>query len=208
MTDFRKSITPALQWMQESGKTPFAFQLEAWRHYLNGDSGIVNAPTGSGKTYSLMVPLVLNGLANRSWENRLQAIWITPIRALAREIQHAGQEVAEGLRVGWQISIRTGDTGTQERRAQIDRAPQILITTPESVHLLLATRGYADYFADMKVVIVDEWHELMGSKRGVQMELALSRLKSIASNLRIWGISATIGNMKQSMEVLFGNWVR
>ncbi|MCB0669213.1 MAG: ligase-associated DNA damage response DEXH box helicase [Saprospiraceae bacterium] len=208
MTDFRKSITPALQWMQESGKTPFPFQLEAWRHYLNGDSGIVNAPTGSGKTYSLMVPLVLNGLANRSWENRLQAIWITPIRALAREIQHAGQEVAEGLKVGWQISIRTGDTGTQERRAQIDRAPQILITTPESVHLLLATRGYDDYFADLKVVIVDEWHELMGSKRGVQMELALSRLKSIASNLRIWGISATIGNMKQSMEVLFGNWVR
>lgn len=207
MSDFQEEIKPALRWMQKSGKKPFPFQLEAWQHYLSGNSGIVNAPTGSGKTYSLMVPLVLEGLANNQWQNRLQAIWITPIRALAREIQHAGEEVIQGLNPGWKIAIRTGDTSVLERRSQIESAPQILVTTPETVHLLMATRGYARYFANLKAIIVDEWHELMGSKRGVQLELAMSRLKSLSPGLKIWGISATIGNMDQAMEVLFGNWI-
>lgn len=206
MSDFDERIIPAITWMKKSGKRPFPFQIDAWQHYLGGDSGIVNAPTGSGKTYSLMVPIVLDGMSTEDWEDALQAIWITPIRALAREIQHAGEEICQGLGIAWKVAIRTGDTSAQERKSQIEKAPQILVTTPETIHLLLATRGYPNYFSHLKAVIIDEWHELMGSKRGVQMELALSRLKSIAPGLRIWGISATIGNMDQAMQVLFGSW--
>jgi ATP-dependent Lhr-like helicase len=208
MSEFDQRISPATQWLKSVGRSPFSFQLDTWKHYLEGESGIVNAPTGSGKTYSLMVPMALEALESGDWQDNLQAIWITPIRALAREIQHAGEEVAEGLGLGWKVNMRTGDTSTKERRAQIDQAPQVLVTTPESVHLLLATRGYQQYFEKIKVIVVDEWHELMGSKRGVQMELALSRLKKIAPNLKIWGISATIGNMDQAMQVLFGDWTR
>ncbi|MCB0687382.1 MAG: ligase-associated DNA damage response DEXH box helicase [Saprospiraceae bacterium] len=207
MSEFEQRISPALEWMKKSGKSPFPFQLETWQHYLDGDSGMVNAPTGSGKTYSLMVPLALEGLLSKQPTSGIQALWITPIRALAREIQHAGTQVVAGLGLSWQVAIRTGDTSIQDRKTQLVEAPQILITTPESIHLLLATRGYRDYFAQLKAVVVDEWHELMGSKRGVQMELALSRFKTIAPGLKIWGISATIGNMEQAMEVLFGNWL-
>ena len=82
--------------------------------------------------------------------------------------------------------------------------PDLLITTPESLQLLLATRGYDKIFKSCYAIVVDEWHELLGSKRGVQMELALSRLKSVSPSLRIWGISATIGNLQQAREVLLG----
>ena len=136
----------------------------------------------------------------------LQAIWITPIRALAKEIEKATLEAAAALGVSWKIARRTGDTNTVERKNQWEEPPQILITTPESIHLLLGTPGYSDYFAGLKSVVVDEWHELIGSKRGVQMELALSRLKTVSATVKIWGISATIGNMEQASEVLFGDW--
>lgn len=206
MIEFNKLIEPAVSWFASRGRTPFPFQVNAWRYYLNGDSGIVNVATGSGKTFSLMVPILLEGLQSGDWEDRIQAIWITPIRALAKEIQQAGQEVASGLNLDWKIAIRTGDTSSRERKEQIEHSPQILITTPETVHLLLTLRGYPRFFSSLKAVVVDEWHELMGSKRGVQMELALSRLKTVAPDLKIWGISATIGNMQQAVQVLFGSW--
>lgn len=201
------NLHKAHSWFKKRGILPFAFQEAAWEAYLAGRSGLVNAPTGSGKTFSLMVPIVLQGLQEAKSPS-LQALWITPIRALAKEIRKAGEEVIEGLGSTWEIAIRTGDTLTTDRKKQWEEPPQILITTPESIHLLLATRGYEDYFANLKVLIADEWHELMGSKRGVLMELALSRLKSVCPHLKIWGISATIGNMDQAQAVLFGNWYR
>lgn len=207
MFDDKALITPAIDWFQRQGREPFPFQLETWKNYLKGDSGIVNAPTGSGKTYSLMIPILLEGLRSHPRENQIQAIWITPIRALAKEIQQAGEVAAKEIGLDWKIAIRTGDTSTQERKTQLEKSPQILITTPETVHLLLATRGYPRFFSDVKAIVVDEWHELIGSKRGVQMELALSRLKGLLPQLKIWGISATIGNMPQAFEVLFGSWV-
>ncbi|MBY0433433.1 MAG: DEAD/DEAH box helicase, partial [Cyclobacteriaceae bacterium] len=184
------------------GWEPFPFQVEAWKSHLEGHNGLVNAPTGSGKTYSLAVPILLEGLSNPS--QKIQAIWITPIRALANEIKIASAKAAEGLGSRWKIGIRSGDTSATQKIRQKEKPPQFLITTPESLHLLLSQKNYADYFSDLKTIVLDEWHELMGSKRGVQMELALSRLKAVAPGLKIWGISATIGNMEQSLQVLFG----
>lgn len=198
-------------WFEKMGWTPFAFQLEAWQAYLNGKSGLVNAPTGSGKTYSLLVPIVLEFLKNYTTAKAqkasgLQAIWITPIRALSKEIEISGNRLVDGLDIFFRIGIRSGDTKLTERAKQKTKPPQLLITTPESLHLLLAGKNYAEFFKDLKVVVSDEWHELMGSKRGVQIELALSRLKAISPELKVWGISATIGNMDQAVETLLGNY--
>ena len=192
----------AINWFNSRGWTPFPFQLEAWDAHLQGLSGLVNAPTGSGKTYSLVVPILLEGIDNK--ERKVQAMWITPIRALSKEIQGAAEAAAEGLGSPWKVGVRTGDTKAAEKLRQKDKPPQFLITTPESLHQLFSQKGYAEYFSGLKTIVVDEWHELMGSKRGVQMELALSRLKTICPGLKIWGISATIGNMEQSLEVLLG----
>lgn len=190
------------QWFQAQGWAPFHFQQEAWDAHLSGHSGIVNAPTGSGKTYALFMPILLEALEGNG--PGVQAIWITPIRALTKDIQTAGQRAAEGLGLDWQIAIRTGDTTAAERSRQKKSPPQVLITTPESLHLILASKGYGAFFKNLKTVVADEWHELLGSKRGVQVELALSRLKGMLPDLKIWGISATIGNMDESLQVLLG----
>jgi ATP-dependent Lhr-like helicase len=137
----------------------------------------------------------------------LRAIWITPIRALTREIQAAAQRAATDLGLDWDIAIRSGDTATKERTRQRKTPPQILITTPESLHLLLASKEYDKLFADLRVLIADEWHELLGSKRGVLLELALSRLRGLRGEaFRTWGISATIGNLEEARDVLLGNY--
>ncbi|GAB5554082.1 MAG: ligase-associated DNA damage response DEXH box helicase [Saprospiraceae bacterium] len=197
-------------WFEKRGWQAFPFQEEAWEAYLEGCQGIVNAPTGSGKTYSLGLAILLEFLRDHpddpgQGNNGLQAIWITPIRALTREIQTSLQTAAKEMGLNWQISIRSGDTSTAERARQKKKAPELLITTPESLHLLLATKGYPKYFGQLKAVVVDEWHELVGSKRGVQMELALSRFRGLQPKLKVWGISATIGNMEEAIEVLMGN---
>jgi len=102
------------------------------------------------------------------------------------------------------VGIRTGDTSTKERARMKKQMPDLLITTPESLQLLLATKGYDKIFKGCFAIVVDEWHELLGTKRGVQMELGLSRLRTVSKDLRIWGISATIGNLEQARHVLLG----
>lgn len=198
-------------WFEARGWQPFPFQIETWQAYLDGQSGLVNAPTGSGKTYSLMMPIVLEFIRNnpnykKQKGNGLQAIWITPIRALSKEIELSANRLIEGLELPWKVGVRSGDTSIKERARQKEKPPELLITTPESLHLLLAQKGYHDFFKDLKVIVADEWHELMGSKRGVQVELALSRLKRVAPQLKVWGISATIGNMDEALQALLGNY--
>ncbi len=198
-------------WFATRGWSPFQFQIETWNAYLNGESGLVNAPTGSGKTYSLMMPVLLEFIRDNPGyktkrNNGLQVIWITPIRALSKEIELSGKRIIEGLGLPWKVGVRSGDTPVTERNRQKLKPPELLITTPESLHLLLAKKGYPEFFGSLKVIIIDEWHELMGSKRGVQVELGLSRLKTIVAGLKVWGISATIGNMDQAVEALLGNY--
>ncbi|MDN5200743.1 ligase-associated DNA damage response DEXH box helicase [Fulvivirgaceae bacterium BMA10] len=198
------------KWFEERGWSPFKFQKDTWKAYLNNQCGLVNAPTGSGKTYSLAIPILLEFLRNTSFlekkkGNGLQAIWITPIRALTKEIQQATQKACHDLGIDWNVAIRTGDTPTSERTQQKKQVPEFLITTPESMHLLLAQKDHPNIFKDLKAVVADEWHELLGTKRGVQVELALSRLKTLCSNLKVWGISATVGNMDEALQVLLGS---
>jgi ATP-dependent helicase Lhr and Lhr-like helicase len=199
----------AESWFQSNSWKAFPFQKKTWKAFLNGKHGLLNAPTGSGKTYALWIPIVLQYIQdNPNYKTKhtkgLKAIWITPLRALSVEIQHAAQRFADELETGLTVGIRTGDTPQSERAKQKRNMPDLLITTPESLMLLLASKGYEKTFKTLTAVVVDEWHELLGSKRGVQMELGLSRLKTISPALRIWGISATIGNLEQAQDVLLG----
>lgn len=198
-----KDLGKGVHWFEAQGWKPFPFQVEAWASVLEGYHGLVNAPTGSGKTYSLLIPILLEP-ALKTKSRGPKAIWITPIRALAKEIEYSAKRSIADLQPTWRVGVRSGDTSTRERAKQKEQPPDFLITTPESLHLLLSQKGYADFFADLKTIVVDEWHELVGSKRGVLMELALSRLKTLAPQLRTWGISATIGNMEQSLQILLG----
>src|SRR5688572_4002969 len=202
-------ISIAEDWFQSKNWKSFPFQQKTWKAFLNGKHGLLNAPTGSGKTYALWVPIVLQYLKeNPDYKTKhtkgLKAIWITPLRALSVEIHQAAQRFADDLGTGLTVGIRSGDTSQSERTKQKRQMPDLLITTPESLMLLLASKGYDKTFKTLTAVVVDEWHELLGSKRGVQMELALSRLKTISPKLRIWGISATIGNLEEAMDVLLG----
>lgn len=200
----------AEKWFHDQDWKPFPFQTQTWTAFLQGKNGLLNAPTGSGKTYALWFPIILNYIQQNSQKNNkykpgLKAIWITPLRALSAEIKQAAERVVSDLGVPMAVGIRTGDTTSSERTKQKNKMPDLLITTPESLQLLLATKEYPKTFANCTAIVVDEWHELLGTKRGVQMELALSRLKTLASQMRIWGISATIGNLELAQEVLLGN---
>ena len=224
------------EWLKQKGHQPFAFQESAWEAIINQRSGLVNAPTGCGKTFSVFLGAVIEFInvypkEFRSQKNNgLQLLWITPLRALAKDIGRAMEEVIEELGLQWKVGIRNGDTTTAERQKQKRQMPEVLIITPESLHLLLATKGYNQLLKTLKIIAVDEWHELLGSKRGIQVELAVSRIlgsrtskiskddlkdlqfDDILSNWQyaaVWGISATIGNLDQAKDVLLAplkNW--
>lgn len=192
-------------WFQSKGWAPFAFQREAWQSVLSGEHGLLNAPTGSGKTYALFTPFLAKHLAHpKKLPQGVKLIWITPIRALAKEIGQASQRMVDGVQTDFSVGIRHGDTSAAERAKQKKSVPDMLITTPETLHLLLAQKDASAYFRQLQGIVIDEWHELLGSKRGVQIELALSRLKSLCPDLCVWGISATIGNLEEAKDVLLG----
>jgi len=200
------------EWMNGAGREPFAFQEEAWEHILAGRSGLVNAPTGCGKTFSVFLGALIDFINVHPDDYKtknaggLQLLWISPLRALAKDIGRAMQEVIAGLGMRWQIGTRNGDTEMSERQKQKRRMPEVLIITPESLHLLLAQKNYPETFKHLRLVAVDEWHELLGSKRGVQVELALARLVWLRQRaVSIIGISATIGNLEQAKEVLLAS---
>ena len=221
-------------WLSSKSLTPFLFQQQAWQHIINGESGLVNAPTGCGKTFSVFLGSLIDFINHHPGNHKtkknsgLQLLWISPLRALAKDIGRAMEEVITELGMNWKIGIRNGDTDTAERARQKKQMPEALIITPESLHVLLSQKGYAEIFRALKLIAVDEWHELLGSKRGVQVELAISRIVAICNEqyaiskpqspidanklpitncqLSVWGISATIGNLEQAKEVLLSSF--
>ncbi len=185
------------------GYAPADFQRQCWSAYLSGRSGLLHAPTGSGKTLALWGgPLAL---AARTARGALKVLWITPLRALAGDTQKHLQSALDELGIDLRVARRTADAGAAERARFKREGSFALVTTPESLSLLLSYADEQARFHALDAVIVDEWHELLGSKRGVQLELCLARLKCLAPNLKIWGSSATLGNVDQAAQVLVGN---
>ena len=200
------------EWMRSKGMQPFGYQVDCWQAIHEDRSGMVNAPTGCGKTFSVFLGEIIRQinltphkkLATQA--NGIRLLWITPLRALAKDIARAMQEVMEELDLSWQVGIRNGDTSVHERSKQKKQMPEVLVITPESLHLLFTQKGASKWFEQISMIAVDEWHELMGSKRGVQVELAISNIisrnKERKNEICCWGISATIGNLEEAMEVL------
>ena len=197
------------EWMIAKNFHPFDFQEACWDKILKNESGLVNAPTGCGKTFSVFLGVLIQYINENPdtyqllKKNGLQLIWISPLRALAKDIGRAMGTVLIELEIPWKVAIRNGDTSTAERQKQKNNLPEILIITPESLQLMLAQKKYSENLSNLKFIAVDEWHELLGSKRGVQTELAISRLIGATKNkLSIWGISATIGNLEEAKNIL------
>jgi len=190
-------------WCRQQGWEPFPFQREVWQAVVDGESGLVHAPTGTGKTLAVWLGAVAAGWTPQP----LRVVWLTPLRALAADSAAALNQPLPDLAPDWTVAIRTGDTPTAARRTMRMRPPTAMITTPESLSLLLSLEDAADAFSGLQLVVVDEWHELLASKRGVQTELALARLRSLSPGLRTWGLSATLGNIDEAAMALVGGAV-
>ncbi len=204
-------------WFASRGWSPFEFQREVWDAYARGESGMIHAATGTGKTYAAWLGPVAEALnerheavpaakrRKRDASDPLRVLWITPLRALAADTERALLEPVQDFGLPWTVESRTGDTKSSLRQRQRERLPTALITTPESLTLMLCREDHASLFSNLRCVIVDEWHELLSTKRGAQTELALARLRAIAPQLRTWGLSATLGNLEVARDTLVGN---
>lgn len=205
---------PLAAWFAARGWTPAAFQREAWKRYLAGESGLLVTPTGSGKTLAAFGGPLLEALrlgdaapgARRRGEvapPRIRILWITPLRALANDSARALNDAIAALDIPWTVAMRTGDASSRDKRLARQGQAEVLVITPESLALLLSYPDTQAQLGGLRAVIVDEWHELLGNKRGVLLQLCLARLRAIASPaLRIWGLSATLGNLPQARDVL------
>ncbi len=193
------------QWFAARGWKPFAFQREVWDAYARGESGLIHASTGTGKTYAAWLGALREWMLEGGEAHPpLRVLWITPLRALVADTEQALRVPLRDLNIPWRMESRTGDTKASVRAKQEKRLPTALITTPESLALLLARADSREQFGNLRLVVVDEWHELMGSKRGVLTELELARLRAWNPRLRIWGLSATLGNLETAAATLLG----
>ncbi|MEP7087339.1 MAG: DEAD/DEAH box helicase, partial [Gemmatimonadota bacterium] len=213
----RDNFVDVDRWFASRGWRPFGFQREVWSAYRSGESGLIHAATGTGKTLAAwwgpllewieetrdVVPIAAKNV-RRSTAPPLRVLWITPLRALAADTVEALAAPLRHLAIPWTLESRTGDTPAAMRARQRKRLPTALVTTPESLSLLLTREDVRELFADLRAVVVDEWHELLGTKRGVQVELALARVRTLAPAARVWGLSATIGNLEQARDSLLG----
>ena len=194
------------------GWKPFAFQRSTWRAYRRGDCGLVHSATGTGKTLAVWIGPLLDWIHHNRDESKwnakrpppLQVLWVTPLRALAGDTQASLQAPIDALGLPWKLDARTGDTSASRKASQLKKLPTAMVTTPESLSLMLTHEKLHAQLAGLKCLVVDEWHELLGTKRGIQTELALARLRRLAPGLRVWGVSATLGNLNEALESLVG----
>jgi ATP-dependent Lhr-like helicase len=198
--------TPAAlrRWYRDRGWKPFPFQEEVWQAIAAGESGLLHAPTGTGKTLAAWLGAILR--TGRPGAG-VRVVWITPLKALAADTVRALEEPLAGLgqaTAGWTVALRTGDTTAAARRRLREAWPTALVTTPESLSILLSLDDAHEIFAGLDTVVVDEWHELLSTKRGVQTELALARLRGLRPDLATWGISATLANLDEAVAALVG----
>jgi len=208
--------TQAETWFNALGWQVLPFQRAVWDAVARGKSGLLHATTGAGKTYAIWLaalnqfaslnlgaaPSVLPNPRSKVAAAPLTVLWITPMRALAADTERSLLLPLDALKLNWTLASRTGDTSAAQRARQSRRLPTALITTPESLSLLLSRPDAREVFATLKMLVVDEWHELIGNKRGVQLQLALARLRQWQPGLITWGLSATLGNLQHACEVL------
>jgi ATP-dependent Lhr-like helicase len=205
---------PLLDWFESKGWTPSKFQREAWLRYRQGKSGLIVTPTGSGKTLAALGGPLLEAVAEGAAQpkrramraaggsRRVRIVWVTPLRALANDTARALREPIDALRVPWTVALRTGDASSRDKRLARQGKAEVLVTTPESLELLLSYEETEAQLSAVRAIVVDEWHELVATKRGVLLQLSLARIGRWAPRARVWGVSATLGNIEQARDVL------
>jgi ATP-dependent Lhr-like helicase len=205
-------------WFQRAYAEPTPVQQQAWQRLRRGQHVLISAPTGAGKTLAAFLAaindLVEEGL-QRSLADEVRVLYVSPLRALSNDIRHNLQQPLAGIRrellacglhdVPIRDGLRTGDTSTAERAAMRRRPPQILVTTPESLFILLSSDSGRRMLASTRSVIVDELHALAGSKRGAHLALSLERLDALCTRppQRV-GLSATQKPLETMARMLCG----
>lgn len=202
--------TPTADWFCAQVGTPTAVQDAAWPAIAAGEHTLVSAPTGTGKTLSAFLVFIDRLKAQSragTLKNELHLIYVSPLKSLAGDIRENLRRPLDGISraemdsgaaskgapFDIKVSIRTGDTTQKERRSMIKTPPHILITTPESLYLLLTSKSGRDMLRTARAVIIDELHALIGSKRGAHLMLSIARLDKLCPQpLQRIGLSATI----------------
>ncbi|MFO1499359.1 MAG: ligase-associated DNA damage response DEXH box helicase [Verrucomicrobiota bacterium] len=193
-----------IEWFNTRGWTVFPFQREVWRAFRAGQSGLLHCSTGAGKTLAIWFAALLEAMETQDEGGGLRVLWITPLRALAADTEATLASTAAELWPAWRVARRTGDSSAYMRRKIAERPPEALVTTPESATLLLSQPQFLRHFRSLRLVVMDEWHELISTKRGVLAELALARFRALAPRVRVWGLSATLGRLEEAALALGG----
>ena len=174
---WRRAEARLRAWFATLERKPAPFQRAAWRAWADGRNGLIHAPTGTGKTLAAVGGPLIDAVLHP--ERGLQLLWITPLRSLATDTAQHLSTAVTAMELPWRVLRRTGDS-TSGERAKLRRGDcELLVTTPESLALLLSYPDAADRFKHLRGVVVDEWHELIGNKRGTLLQLGLARVRAL-----------------------------
>lgn len=199
----REALAKAEAWFTSKNWQPFAFQKQVWSARLRGESGLIHVPTGAGKTYAAFIGALVQAMSQPA-KSGVRILYVTPLKAVSRDIRLALEVATNAIAPFFRVEDRTGDTSQSVRARQRLSSPEILVTTPESLSLLLSHADHPQFFGALETVIIDEWHELLGNKRGSLLELALTRLRAVRPKMATWALTATIANLKEAAQAAAG----
>ena len=189
---------PLTSWFNSKGWKYYPHQLETLEKAQNGKDVLLFAPTGAGKTLSGFLPSIVDLTTNSYPDHQLHTLYISPLKALAVDVHRNLMQIDMPINV----ETRTGDTPSSKRQRQKTQPPQMLMTTPESLALLLSYEDAPQYFKHLRFVIIDELHAVMHSKRGDLLSLNLARLTTLAPKVQRIGLSATVSDLKTAKAYL------
>ncbi|MGH2850323.1 MAG: DEAD/DEAH box helicase, partial [Solirubrobacteraceae bacterium] len=199
------AFTPLVrEWFADAFEAPTPAQVQAWPEIATGRNVLISAPTGSGKTLAAFL-WGLDRFAAEPGEHRTRLLYVSPLKALSYDVERNLRAPLRGLGLDLRVAIRTGDTQARERATMLRHAPDILITTPESLYLMLTSRA-REILGDVEALIVDEIHAVAGVKRGAHLALTLERLEELRDGrpLQRIGLSATQRPLEEIARFMVG----
>ena len=201
MSDILK-IEPIDNWLKKNNWAIYNHQIETLKLSENGYDVLLVAPTGGGKTLAGFLPSLNDLINNKPKKNKLHTLYISPLKALTIDVHRNLTSPIEDQGLDIRVETRTGDTSAYKKNRQKVLPPDMLMTTPESLALLLSNKESKDYFKDLKYLVIDEIHTLVNTKRGDLLSLNLSRINSISPDCKRIGLSATVKNKNAVLKFL------